>query len=106
MAGHNIFNLEEKVSFVAEACHVSWEYFSIDPDRTPLSHITRGGEPFIPSLRLTYDLDGRNPIPDLGKLFGLNISRNEITEKMRRLLVENRLNLIIGPWLSKLCNAA
>ncbi|KAJ5323228.1 hypothetical protein N7476_001828 [Penicillium atrosanguineum] len=96
-AGHQIVDLKDKISFVAEACAVSWEYFSIDPDRTPLSHIARGGEPPVPSLRFTYDLDGKGPVPDLRKLFTLNVSQRDIMAKMRRVFVEHKLDVIIGP---------
>ncbi|KAJ6045870.1 uncharacterized protein N7446_008955 [Penicillium canescens] len=96
-AGHRVVDLTKKMTFVSKACEVSWEYFSMDPDRTPLGHIARGGEPPIPSLHFTYNLDGTGPEPDLRKLFELNVARNEITAQMRELFVENQLDVILGP---------
>jgi amidase len=96
-AGHKLVDLTAKMDFMSTACGVAWEYFSIDPDRTPIGHIARSGEPPIPSLRFTYKLDGTGPEPDLRKLFGLNVSRNEVTAQMRQTFVEGKLDIIIGP---------
>jgi Asp-tRNA(Asn)/Glu-tRNA(Gln) amidotransferase A subunit family amidase len=96
-AGHQVIHLPKKMTLASKACEVSWEYFSLDPDRTPLDHIARGGEPPIPSLNFTYNLDGAGPEPDLRKLFGLNVSRKEITAQMRELFVENQLDVILSP---------
>ncbi|OQD79391.1 hypothetical protein PENANT_c052G06155 [Penicillium antarcticum] len=95
-AGHRVVDLAKEMNFVAKACDISWEYFSMDPDRTPLAHIARGGEPPIPSLHFTYDLEGTGAEPDLRKLFELNVARNEITAQMRRLFVDNQLDVILG----------
>ncbi|KAJ5775005.1 uncharacterized protein N7511_000016 [Penicillium nucicola] len=95
-SGHRVVSLDKEMKFIARACEVSWEYFSLDPDRTPLGHIAKGGEPHIPSLHFTYNLEEVGPEPNLRKLFQLNVSRDEITAKMRQLFVDNQLDVILG----------
>lgn len=96
-AGHRIVDLSGQVPFLASASDLSFRYFRIDPDQTQLQHIRKSGEPAIPSLRFTYDLEGKGSEPTLRDLFDLNVARADIAAQMRRIYLGNQLDLIIGP---------
>ncbi|KAJ5384280.1 hypothetical protein N7517_002191 [Penicillium concentricum] len=96
-AGHRIVDLSSQIDFLGAAADLAFRFFRIDPDQTALQHIRNSGEPAIPSLRFTYDLDGKGEEPTLRGLFALNTSRAEIMAKMRRVFLDNRLDVIIGP---------
>lgn len=96
-AGHHIFDLSGKTPSLADASDLSFEFFQIDPDKTQLKHIANGGEPHIPSLRFTYDLEGKSPEPTLRDLFDLNAARAATMATMRKVYLDNQLDVIIGP---------
>ncbi|KAJ5163830.1 uncharacterized protein N7500_005660 [Penicillium coprophilum] len=96
-AGHRIVDLSSQIDFLGAAADLAFRFFRIDPDQTALQHIRKSGEPAIPSLRFTYDLDGKGEEPNLRDLFALNTSRAEIMAKMRRVFLDNHLDVIIGP---------
>lgn len=96
-AGHQLVDLSEQINFIADAADVSFRFFRIDPDQTQVQHIRNAGEPFIPSLRFTYDLDAKGPEPTLRDLFDLNVAKAEFSAKMRLVFLENDLDVIIGP---------
>lgn len=95
-AGHRIVDLSGKVPSAAHAADVSFRIFQLDPDKTQLKNVASSGEPFIPSLRFTYNLEGRDPEPTLRGLFDLNAARGEIAAKMRRLYLDHQLDVIVG----------
>ncbi|KAB5530269.1 amidase signature domain-containing protein [Coniochaeta sp. 2T2.1] len=96
-AGHHIVNLSGKMPSLADATDLSFRYFQIDPDKTQMQHIVKGGEPAIPSLRFTFDVDGKEPEPTLRELFELNTKRGQTMAQMRRVYLDNQLDIIIGP---------
>ncbi|KAF7516006.1 hypothetical protein PCG10_002647 [Penicillium crustosum] len=96
-AGHHIVDLSQQIDFLGAAADLAFRFFRIDPDQTPLQYIRNSGEPAIPSLQVTFDLDGKAEEPTLRGLFDLNVSRAEIAAKMRRVFVDNHLDVIIGP---------
>ncbi|KAJ9417926.1 amidase [Fusarium oxysporum] len=91
--------LEEAVGKLKAAGRpdISFKFFRIDPDKTVLGHVSKSGEPFIPSLRFTYGLSGNEPEPTLRGLFDLNAARAEITGQMRKVFVDNKLDVILAP---------
>lgn len=96
-AGHRIVDLSGQVPSLVSASDLSFRFFRIDPDQTQLQHIRNGGEPAIPSLRFTYDLEGKGSEPTLRDLFDLNAARANIVAQMRRIYLDNKLDVIIGP---------
>lgn len=96
-AGHRVVDLFGKVPSLGDACDMSFSFFRMDPDKTQLNHIANGGEPAIPSLSSTYDLEGKDPEPTLRELFDLNVKRAEVAALMRKVYLDNELDVIIGP---------
>ncbi|OJJ08759.1 hypothetical protein ASPVEDRAFT_145195 [Aspergillus versicolor CBS 583.65] len=96
-AGHKIIDLSGKLPSISNACDVSYRFFNMDPDQTFLSHVKRSGEPFIPSLKFSFDLEGQQPEPQLRELYELNARRQTIAANMHRVFVDNQLDLILGP---------
>lgn len=96
-AGHRIVDLSEQLPSLGDACDMSFSFFRIDPDKTQLKHIANGGEPAIPSLASTYDLEGKDPEPSLRDLFDLNLKRAEVASRVRKAYLDNELDVIIGP---------
>ncbi|BCS23597.1 uncharacterized protein APUU_40041S [Aspergillus puulaauensis] len=96
-AGHHIVDLSKQIDFLGAAADLAFQFFRIDPDQTSVQNIRKSGEPAIPSLRFTYDLDGTSEEPTLRGLFDLNSSRAEIMARMRRVFLDNQLDVIIGP---------
>ncbi|KAL4737310.1 amidase signature domain-containing protein [Aspergillus similis] len=95
-AGHRVIDLSGQTPSFADANALALRYFRIDPDRTALSHITKAGEPFIPSLSVTYDLNPPTQEPTLRDLFGLNVARMQFATQARKLFVEHKLDLVLG----------
>ena len=96
-AGHRLVDLSGKVPSLGDANDLSFRFFQIDPDQTQVKHIRNGGEPPIPSLRFTYDLEGKLPEATLRELFDLNVSRAEVSALMRKVYLDNQLDVVIGP---------
>ncbi|KAJ0420818.1 amidase signature domain-containing protein [Aspergillus carlsbadensis] len=95
-AGHTIVNLAGDFPSLSEAKDVSLGYFNMDPDRTSFRHIRASGEPFIPSLRFTYDISDDRPEPTLRQLYDLNVARAALAAQMRRVFVERKLDVLVG----------
>lgn len=96
-AGHTIIDLTEKVNFIAKASNLSFNFFRADPDQTILKRLSESGEPAIPSLKFTYDLEGKTPETTLREFFDLNAAKGEISSQMRRVFLDNNLDFIIAP---------
>jgi amidase len=96
-AGHRMVDLLGQISFLSAASDLSFRFFRIDPDQTQLQHIRNSGEPAIPSLRVTYDLEGKESEPTLRDLFDLNAAKASIAAQMRQIYLDNKLDVIIGP---------
>ncbi|RLL97650.1 hypothetical protein CFD26_101898 [Aspergillus turcosus] len=67
----------------------------MDPDRTALKQISDSGEPPIPSLRFTYNLNEPGPEPTLRELYDMNVTRGKVTAEVRKAFLENQLDVII-----------
>ncbi|GIK07543.1 hypothetical protein Aspvir_003209 [Aspergillus viridinutans] len=96
-AGHRIIDLTGKLPSISDVCELSFRYFNMDPDRTALKKISDSGEPPIPSLRVTYNLDQPGPEPTLRELYDMNVMRGEVMAEVRKTFLENQLDVIIGP---------
>ncbi|KAL2816932.1 amidase signature domain-containing protein [Aspergillus granulosus] len=96
-AGHEVIDISQQMPSISEAKEVAFRYFNMDPDRTALTHVTNGGEPFIPSLKATYDLENAAPEPQLLELYELNVAKAKLATRMRQAFVENKVDVIIGP---------
>lgn len=95
-AGHRVIDLAGQAPSVSSANSLALRYFGLDPDRTALRHITQAGEPFIPSLKSTYDLNEPTKEPTLRDLFDLNVARGQFATQARKMFVENKLDLLLG----------
>lgn len=99
-AGHHLVDLFGKLApmqSLKDTADLAFRFFRLDPDQTPLKHIANGNEPIAPSLRFTFDLEGKDPEPTLRDLFALNEAREKIAAMMRRVYSENRLDVILAP---------
>ncbi len=96
-AGHEVIDISKQMPSISEAKDVAFRFFNMDPARTALTHVTKGCEPFIPSLKSTYDLDGSAPEPQLLELYELNVAKAKLLTPMRQVFVENNVDVIIGP---------
>lgn len=96
-AGHEVIDISKEMPSISEAKEVAFRFFNMDPARAALAHVVKGGEPFIPSLRSTYDLDKSAPEPQLQELYELNVARARLLTRMRQVFVENNVDVIIGP---------
>ncbi|PYH89311.1 amidase [Aspergillus ellipticus CBS 707.79] len=96
-AGHTVVDITEQVPSMAEANAIAGRLFSMDPDRTAAKHIERGGEPPIDSLAITYTVGESLPEPSLGELYDLNVRKQGIMDRMRRVWLDNALDVIIAP---------
>lgn len=96
-AGHEVVDISKQMPSISEAKDVAFRFFNMDPARTALTHVTKGCEPFIPSLKSTYDLDGSAPEPQLLELYELNVAKAKLLTPMRQVFVENNVDVIIGP---------
>lgn len=95
-AGHNVVDLSGQLPSLSDAKDVAWRFFSMDPDNTALSHVKRSGEPYIPSLKYTYDLTESGPEPTLRELYQLNTARVQFVAHIRQLFVEKKLDILLG----------
>ncbi|GKZ16497.1 hypothetical protein AbraIFM66951_000275 [Aspergillus brasiliensis] len=96
-AGHEVIDISQQMPSIPEAKDVAFRFFNMDPDRTALAHVTNGGEPFIPSLKATYDLENAAPEPGLRELYELNVTKAKLATRMRQAFTENKVDVIIGP---------
>ncbi|KAL2840359.1 amidase signature domain-containing protein [Aspergillus pseudodeflectus] len=96
-AGHTVVDISDQMPSISAAKDIAFRFFNMDPARTALTHVTSGNEPFISSLQSTYDIEGRAPKPQLLELYDLNVAKARLLPCMRRVFVDNQLDIIIGP---------
>jgi Asp-tRNA(Asn)/Glu-tRNA(Gln) amidotransferase A subunit family amidase len=96
-AGHQFVDLSGQVPFIAEASDLAFNFFRVDPDQTVLKRLSASGEPAIPSLRFTYDLEGKGTETTLRDFFDFNAKKAKISSKIRGVYLDNKLDLIIAP---------
>lgn len=97
-AGHHIVDLSGQVPFISAASDLAFNFFRADPDQTVLKRLDDSGEPAIPSLRFTYDLEGKSAETTLREFFDYSAAKAKISKEMREVyLGNNKLDLIIGP---------
>lgn len=94
--GHRIIDLSDQMPSLSEVSDLSSWYYTMDPDRVVLDNVTMSGEPFIPSLKSTFDLEGKGPEPHLRKFFDMNLIWGKLLSQMRQVFVDNKLDLILG----------
>ncbi|KMP05938.1 acetamidase [Coccidioides immitis RMSCC 2394] len=96
-AGHKIVDLTGKFPSIADMKTVTMRYFNMDPDKTVFKAITSSGEPFIPSLKCTFDFSGTSPEPTLRELYDLNAAKMKYTAQIRAVYLDNKLDVLLGP---------
>ncbi|KAL3456855.1 amidase signature domain-containing protein [Aspergillus heterothallicus] len=97
-AGHHIVRLPAAdIPSLADICKLAFRFFKMDPDRTPLKHIDNGGEPYIPSLSMLYDVDNPGPEPTLRELYELNIAKAQAAAKMRQAWLKSGVDVVLAP---------
>jgi Asp-tRNA(Asn)/Glu-tRNA(Gln) amidotransferase A subunit family amidase len=97
-AGHRIVHLpKEETPSLMDACDLAFRFFNMDPDRTPLRIVKDGGEPYIPSLSMIYNVEGNDPEPTLRQLYDLNVAKAQVTAKMRQAWLKNRVDVALAP---------
>ncbi|KAL2869120.1 putative general amidase [Aspergillus lucknowensis] len=97
-AGHCIVNLSpDDIPSLAEICALASRFFNMDPDRTPLRNVKNGGEPFIPSLHMIYNLESDAPEPNLRQLYDLNVAKAQAAAKIRQAWLKSGVDVILGP---------
>ncbi|KAL4865100.1 hypothetical protein BDV12DRAFT_211247 [Aspergillus spectabilis] len=97
-AGHRIVNLSsDDIPSLTDACNLAFRFFNMDPDRTPIRNVTNGGEPFIPSLSMIYNLENTDPEPTLRQLYDMNIQKAQVAAKMRQIWLKSGVDVILGP---------
>ncbi|KAF7594740.1 hypothetical protein BBP40_008447 [Aspergillus hancockii] len=95
-AGHNLIDLSNKTPSLKEIALLAFRFFNMDPDRTILANIAAGEEPWIPSLKGTFSPDSSGPEPTLRDLYDMNITKAEISAAVRKVFLENGLDVILG----------
>ncbi|CEL10366.1 Putative General amidase-C [Source:UniProtKB/TrEMBL;Acc:Q9C1C7] [Aspergillus calidoustus] len=97
-AGHRVIDLPSgDLPSLASTCKLAFRFFKLDPDRTPLQNIKNGGEPYVPSLSVLYDLDNPGPEPTLRDLYDLNVAKAQVAAKMRQAWLKSGVDVVIAP---------
>lgn len=98
-AGHEIIPLN--VPSIKDACLLGFRCFAMDPANTPFQHISASGEPVIPALgstKLPHEYMPYEYAPlTLEALYDLTEQRTWYKERLRELVVKNRVDAIIMP---------
>ena len=96
-AGHNIIDLTGKCPAVHEFSNIAFQFFQMDPDRTAIGHLTASEEPWVPSLKYTFNPNGTAPEPTLRQLYDLNVQKSDASVAIRKVFLDNKLDVILGP---------
>ncbi|PWY84806.1 amidase [Aspergillus heteromorphus CBS 117.55] len=96
-AGHTVVDITDLMPSMADANAMAWRLFSMDPDRTAEGHLRRSGEPPIASLKISYPVEESLPEPSLRELYDLNVRKDDIAARVRRLWLQNDLDVILAP---------
>ncbi|PIG89390.1 general amidase-B [Aspergillus arachidicola] len=96
-AGHKIIDLGGKCPSMKEFSDIAMQFFQMDPDRTPLGHLAASEEPWVPSLKYTYNPNGTDPEPTLRQLYDLNVQKADASTTIRKVFLDNGLDVILGP---------
>ncbi|RAQ66300.1 general amidase [Aspergillus flavus] len=96
-AGHRIIDLSGKCPSMKEFSDIAMHFFQMDPDRTPLGHLAASDEPWVPSLKYTYNPNGTDPEPTLRQLYDLNVQKTDASATIRKVFLNNELDVILGP---------
>ncbi|KAF2660184.1 amidase [Lophiostoma macrostomum CBS 122681] len=96
-AGHSIVLLDDQIPDLYTCTMLSFKYFLLDPQKTPVKHIQASGEPWVPSIPTCAlkELEGWQP--SLDELWDMNVQRMGVVRRFRELYTENRLDAVIMP---------
>lgn len=98
-AGHTVIPLNPLLpeTVLEDAMNTSMRIFSGDPAHTSFKHISRSGEPMIPSIATTMTPELEAFVPTLGGAFDLNVQMRDIKVLIRDVWVKEQLDAIIMP---------
>jgi amidase len=93
-AGHIIVPLNDLEIY--EAGILSWSFFFLDPQKTPVKRVAESGEPWVKSIStvLPPEVHLSN---DLDRLWDMNVERRKVLKRFHDIMVTNKLDSIILP---------
>ncbi|KAH7392809.1 amidase signature domain-containing protein [Pyrenochaeta sp. MPI-SDFR-AT-0127] len=94
--GHEIILLDDKIPDLYQSALLAFKYFLLDPQKTPFKHIQASGEPLVPSLPTAVFKEFEGWEPSLDELWDMNVSRAQVLNQYRKLMVEEKLDAILS----------
>ncbi|KAH7089542.1 amidase signature domain-containing protein [Paraphoma chrysanthemicola] len=88
-AGHTVTLLDDRIPGLYASALLSWKFFLLDPDKTPLKYINDSGESFIPSLPTCMFPELAAWTPSLDELWDMNIARARIVNAWKDVMINS-----------------
>ena len=95
--GHSLLPLDEKIPSVYDTSLLAWKHFLLDPQKTVVKTLQRGGEQFVKSMAITQYPELRDWQPSLDELWDMHIQRAEVLKIYHDLVVQLDLDAILLP---------
>lgn len=98
-AGHRLIPLGHLLptDIIHTTALTSMTILNMDPDKTPIGYIARGGEPPVPSMSLMALPELEKMKPNINGVFNLNTDIANLRTLFRKIVVDNELDAILMP---------
>jgi amidase len=98
-AGHQLVPLSNELptNIIATTALTAMTILNMDPEKTPIGYVARGGEPLVPSISALAMPELANMKPNINGVFNLNTDIGNIRAMFRLVIVENNLDAILMP---------
>jgi Asp-tRNA(Asn)/Glu-tRNA(Gln) amidotransferase A subunit family amidase len=94
-AGHIIVPLNDLQIY--EATTLAWSYFYLDPQKTPVKHVMKSGEPWVKSISTVLPPELQGLSIDLDKLWDMNVERRKVLKMYHDTIIKYQLDAILMP---------
>jgi amidase len=98
-AGHQVIPMDNILphDIISTTAFTAMTVLNMDPEKTPLGFVARGGEPLVPSISAATMPGLANMKPNINGVFNLNNDISRIRSIFREAIVQNNLDAIIMP---------
>jgi amidase len=98
-AGHKLIQLGNELpkDIISSVALTAMTVLGMDPDKTAVGYVARGGEPLVPSISTATLPELAKMKPNINGVFNLNTDINNFRSMFRQVIVDKNLDGILMP---------
>ncbi|KAF2688416.1 amidase [Lentithecium fluviatile CBS 122367] len=95
--GHQIILLDDQIPDLYETAILAWKFFKLDPKKTAIEMIRKGGEPAVPSLKTAAFKELEGWEASLDELWDMNVNQKKVVKRYHEIFVGQELDAVVMP---------